>query len=104
MTINKERFTGAIHRLTAQFLTEEANHFPLITVTRCEISSDSKRAVVFVTILPEDKEEQTLSFLRRKRTDIRKYIQKNNSRCIPTIDILIDGGEKNRQRIDELTR
>jgi len=102
MSIHKEKLAEAIQRFAAQFLSEEANQPPLITVMRCEVSNDLKSAIIFVTILPNDKEEQTLSFLRRKRSDMRRYIQGHVSSRIPTIDILLDEGEKHRQRIDEL--
>ena len=77
----------------------------LITVTRADISPDLKRVTVFVTVLPESKEEESLKNLKRLRTDFHDYLkEKTVLRNVPTVDFEIDFGEHNRQRIDELTR
>lgn len=103
MNIRKERVAEALARHAAEFLAEEANPFPLITVMGCDLSDNFQHATIRVTILPEDKEEQTLSYLRRKRTPMREYIKKKmRSIRVPSIEIVIDYGEKNRQKIDEL--
>ncbi|OHB20146.1 MAG: hypothetical protein A2854_05045 [Parcubacteria group bacterium RIFCSPHIGHO2_01_FULL_56_18] len=77
----------------------------LITVTRAEISPDLKNVTVFFTVLPENKEEESLKNLKRLRTDFHDYLkEKTVLRNVPTVDFQIDLGEHNRQRIDELTR
>jgi len=77
----------------------------LITVTRTDLSDDYKNVTVLISVLPHTQEEQALRFAKRARSDLRAYI-KNHSRFhpLPTVDFEIDYGEKNRQRIDELTR
>src|SRR3989338_1095744 len=76
----------------------------LITVTRAEISPDLKNVKVFLSILPESLEKTALAFAKRNRTDFRDYLKgRSVMRYLPTIDFELDYGEKNRQRIDELT-
>jgi ribosome-binding factor A len=64
-----------------------------------------KKATVYITVLPSSKENAALSFVKRKRADLRDFLKKNMEvKVIPFIDIAIDEGEKNRQKIDELLR
>jgi ribosome-binding factor A len=105
MSQRNEKIGNLIKELAARFLNEESNRTSLVTVTDCSTSSDLKRATVFFTVLPTDKEEVVLEFAKRKRTDFRNFIKKNmKSKLIPFIDFAIDKGEKNRQKIDGLLR
>ena len=100
-----EKVANLLKELGAQFLERENNNTSLITVTSCTVSLDLKRATIFITVLPDEKEKSALSFVKRKRGELREYIKKNMQiKIIPFIDIQIDLGEKNRQKIDELLR
>ncbi|MEO5635293.1 MAG: ribosome-binding factor A [Candidatus Paceibacterota bacterium] len=100
-----EKVANFIKELTAEFLSRENNKTSLITVTSADTSPDLKRATVYITVLPVDKEKTALLFAKRKRPELREYLRKNmNTKIIPFIDIAIDMGEKNRQKIDELLR
>jgi|SRR3989344_2524162 len=101
----QEKVANFLKELSAQFLEHESNGTSLITVTSCNVSSDLKRATIFITVLPDEKEAKALAFVKRKRGELREYIKKNMQiKIIPFIDIQIDLGEKNRQKIDELLR
>jgi ribosome-binding factor A len=105
MSDRQEKVTNLIKELSASFLGRESNRTSLITVTSCTASPDLKRATVFVTVLPDSQQELAMEFLKRKRKDLREYLKKNMEiKIIPFIDIEIDKGEKNRQKIDELLR
>lgn len=94
-----------IAHLAADFFARESNSQSLITVTRADVSPDTKNVIVFFSVLPEKFEESVLAFAKRNRTDFREYVKKNSAlQHVPTLDFEIDYGEKNRQRIDELTR
>ena len=89
----------------ADFLARESNRQSLMTVTHADISPDLKNVMVFVSVLPENEEARALDFLKRQRGPFRDYLkQKVPMKFLPTIDFNIDYGEKNRQRIDDLTR
>jgi len=99
------KVANLIKELGAQFLERENNRTSLITVTSCSVSPDLKRATIFITIFPDKKEISALGFVKRKRKDLRSYLKKNmRIKIIPFIEIEIDKGEKNRQKIDELLR
>ena len=105
MTLRQERVSELVKRLSARFLQEESSKQSLITVTSCDISPDLRKATIFITVLPVESEEFALNFVRRKRRDLREYIKHNTKmKVLPFIDVKIDEGEKNRQKIDELTK
>jgi len=97
--------TQAIAEQAAIFFARESAVSSLITVTRAEMSPDLKSATIFLSVLPETQEAETLKFAKRARSDFRDYIRAHSRfHPIPVVDFEIDYGEKNRQRIDELTR
>jgi len=100
-----EKVANHIKELAALFLGRENNRTSLITVTGANTSPDMKRATIFITVLPNSKEKSALDFVKRRRGDLREYLKKNMPiKIIPFIDVAIDLGEKNRQKIDELLR
>ena len=104
-TGRQSKVKNLIKELAAQFLGRENNKTSLITVTDCNVSPDLKKATIFFTVLPANKEHDALEFSKRKRTDMREFLKKNMAtKSIPFIDFAIDQGEKNRQKIDELLR
>ena len=104
MTLRQEKVAGVVKKLSAQFLQIESSGQSLITVTNCNISPDLRKATIFISVLPEKSEDFALNFIRRKRSEIRNYIKKNTRmRVLPFIDVELDRGEKNRQKIDEIS-
>lgn len=89
----------------AQFVQQEANTNPLITVTRVDLAADMRRAIVFVTTIPDGKEADAVIFLKRNGTAMRDFL-KRKSRLghIPHLEFMVDAGEKHRQHMDELVR
>ena len=102
---SNEKVANQIKELAAEFLGRENNRTSLITVISCNTSPDLKKATIFITVLPNSKEHDALEFAKRKRAEIRDFLKgKMNTKIIPFLDIQIDQGEKNRQKIDELLR
>lgn len=98
------RMAEQLKALAAQFLQRESNRTSLITVTSIDVQRRSNRATIFVTVLPADKEKAAVDFLKRMRGPFRDYVKDNaRLRAIPTFDFELDKGEKNRQKIDEIT-
>lgn len=105
MTQRNEKVINQIKELSALFLGRENNKTSLITVTSVTASPDLKRATIFITVLPNSKEKTALEFVKRKLKDLREYLKENMEiKTIPFLDVAIDLGEKNRQKIDELLR
>lgn len=103
MNDRKEKIGEIIKRLSAEFIERESNRDALISVTRVDISPDLKRVIIFISVLPESKEEASLFFVKRQGTAMRTYIKEHAKiRTIPYLEFIIDVGEKNRARIDEI--
>ena len=102
--IKDNRTKEIIGRTASKFFELESNKTSLITVTNVEIFAKGKEAKIFITVFPTEKEQEALEFLKRKRTELRAYIKKETRlQILPYLDILIDQGEKNRQRIEQIS-
>lgn len=94
-----------IAHAAADYFARESNYESLITITRADVSPDLKNVLIFISVLPESAEQSALDFAKRSRTDFRDSIkQKSRLKFLPNIDFEIDYGEKNRLRVDDLTR
>ena len=100
-----EKVAKYIKEIAAEFLGRVNDKTSLITVTSATCSPDLKRATVFITVFPAEKEKLALEFVKRKRGKLRELLKKNmTTKNIPFIDIALDLGEKHRQKIDELLK
>lgn len=98
-----ERMSSLITELAGKYFNIESNKDALITIIKTEMENRGKIAKVFFTVLPEDKEEIVLEFMNRKSRDFRRYLTETKAfGFAPNIKFLLDQGERNRQRIDEL--
>lgn len=103
MPFRQNKISSLIQHHVAEFVRREAGENSLITITSVDVSGDLKNAVIKFTTLPQDKEDDALNFLKRKRSDFRRYFKSVSVLgALPHIDFEIDRGEHNRQRIDEI--
>ena len=103
--VKNDRLSEYIKEQVSEFIARESNHSSLVTVTRVRLANSLKKAEVLITVYPEEKEQEVLNFLKRTGNDVRNYVKNHiRTRTIPFLDFLVDGGEKNRQRIDELSQ
>lgn len=94
-----------IRALAQDFFQKESSSISLITVTKANISRDLERSTIYITVLPESKETQALSFAKRMRTDLRTLLKnKLQIRKIPNVEIKLDEGEKARQIMDKILK
>ncbi len=99
------KLAGLLKELIANYVRAEANSDPMITLTNIDLSPDGRRAIVFITTIPDGKEDDALIFLKRNGTDMRNYLKKKaRIRHIPHLDFMVDAGEKHRQHMDDLVR
>ena len=98
-----EKITNQISELEAIYIEREAGNTSMITVTRVILTPDNKNAKIMISVLPKEKEKAAYGFIKRNLGELRKYVSKNlKINPIPFLDVAIDEGEKNRQKIDEL--
>jgi len=100
-----ERMRSILISLAAEFIQSVSNNTNLITVTGCDLSESERKAIILVSVLPETDADQVRAFLRRKRQAFKNYVKSHSKlRSIPAFDFQIDEGEKNRQRLDDLSK
>ena len=105
MSLRHEKVVLLIQELAAKFIQHEANTDPLITVTSANASPDFKNVTIFITTIPDGKQEDALIFLKRSGSQMRGYIKEHtNLKVIPHVDFAIDYGERHRQHIDDIVR
>jgi len=105
MTERQEKMNELLRQLAANYIETESNGTTLISVTHVDVSPDMKQAHLYITVLPEDKEEFALNFVKRRLKDMRISIRsKMSTKVTPFFDVALDMGEKNRQKIDRLLR
>jgi ribosome-binding factor A len=91
--------------IAQDFFQRESSGASMITVTRTDISRDMKHGTIFITVLPENKEDAAINFAKRMRSELRHYVMKRLPvKVIPFFEVEIDYGEKNRLHVDELLR
>jgi len=101
-SIRQQQIQEELRKMAGNFISNESNRQSLITPTRVEVSPDLKRATVYFTVFPEDKEDDVLNFLRRKRSEFKTYLKKLKFKILPFVDFEIDRGEKNRQALEDI--
>jgi ribosome-binding factor A len=105
MSIRQEKMAELLKKLAAEYLVRESNTSSLITVTRTDVASNLRRGTIYFTVLPESEEASVVEFLRRKEYDFKEYVRKNASlQFLPSTSFVLDLGEKNRVRIEELSK
>lgn len=101
----RDQVEETIAHLAGEFLARESGVKALITVTRAEMSDNYKQATIYLSVLPHTMEEEVMIFARRARSDFHDYVRDRSFfHPTPTVDFQLDWGERNRQRVDELTR
>ena len=91
--------------IAQDFFQRESSGLSLMTITRVDITRDMKNGTVFMTVLPEDKEDSAINFAKRMRSELRHYVMKRLPvKVIPFFEVEIDYGEKNRLHVNELLR
>ena len=104
MENRNEKIQEALRTTAAEFLAREAGRQSLITVTNTVVSSDGRRGIVYITVLPTSDEGSAVKFANRNRTELAAFFKKRIKGIqFPHVEFAIDLGEKNRQRLDEIS-
>lgn len=103
MTRRQEKVEGRLQEIIASYLSRESGNKSIITVTHCNVPADLKKVTAFISVFPENHEEEALNFTKRHRASIRELIAKELPiKNIPYVDFEIDAGEKNRQTVEKI--
>lgn len=104
-TMRENRAEALMVELAAKYIAREAGRSTLITPLRADISPDRKNATIFVSVFPDAEADHALAFLKRHK-DLFRNSMKGTTRLaiLPYITFELDYGEKNRQRLEEVSR
>ena len=98
-----EKIAAIVQEASAEFFERESNRLSMITVTRVELVNRGKQAMIYITVFPDDKEAEAIEFAKRKRSELHQFLIKETGlSLVPFVDVIIDLGEKNRQKLDLL--
>lgn len=100
-----DRKESLVTRLAAEYVLREALNKSLITITRTTLSEDGNYATIFFSVFPEDMEQEALQFLDRKAGEVQGYVE-THARMgrVPFLKFRIDDGEKNRLKLESLSK
>ena len=99
------RVISLLKELAATFIAQEANTDPMITITNGTTSPDYRKVTLFITTIPDGREQDALIWLKRHGGEMRRFImKKSNLKIIPHFEFAVDAGEKHRQHTDEVFR
>lgn len=102
MSDKSERVGEIIRAVTAEYVRNNANTNPLITITRVVVAPRSRLATIFFTTIPDNKEKDAEVFLVRHAKDVREALKKETRlKFLPHIEFKVDYGERHRQNLDE---
>ena len=94
-----------IRELAAEYFSRQSNRTSLITITDVILKSRNSVSIILFTVLPEDQEPAALDFMHRQLTGFREFVgERARMMRIPYFDVAVDKGEKNRQKLDEVTK
>jgi ribosome-binding factor A len=98
LKINEE-----LKKVAQDFFQRNSSGAAMITVTSASVAKDLKNVTISITVLPQEKEKSALDFAKRMRTDLRTDIKRRLPvKSIPFVEVEIDEGEKNRQKIESI--
>lgn len=104
-TQKHNRIEEAIREAASLFIAREAGTTSMITITRVQLNEKGRKAIIFYTCMPEDKENAAFGFLKRNLGEIRDFCQSRiKTHTIPFLDVMVDDGEKNFRHINDLLR
>jgi ribosome-binding factor A len=105
MTLRQDKLASSIQKIAGEFINTQARvEGVLITPIKADVSKDLAKSTIYITVFPDDKENHVLNLLKFRRSDFREFFKSHiKLRVIPFFDFKIDLGEKNRQRIEELS-
>lgn len=104
MSTRDEKLKELIRELAAEYFSRESNRQSMITITSVEMFGRGSKARLLVSVLPESQEEAAVSFMHRQLTGFREHVmEKARLMRVPYFEVAIDRGEKNRQRLEQIS-
>ena len=105
MSQKDDKIKELLRVLAAEFYSRESNRTSLITITNVVLRSRNSWATILFTVLPETQEAAAFDFMHRQLSEFREYVGEHaRIMRVPFFEVAVDKGEKNRQRLDEVSK
>jgi len=105
MTRRQERINSLLRTSASSFIKTYIGSGAVVTATKAEISPDLRLAKIFVSVFPEEKENEILRFLKEREREFKNFLKSNiRMKFLPRVFFEIDKREKIERRIDELLK
>ena len=92
-----------LKKIAQDFFQRHTSGQSMITVTSADVSKDMRQCKIGITVMPIEKEKAVFDFAQRLRADMRTDIKHRLPiKTIPFVEIVIDEGEKIRQKLDSI--
>lgn len=103
MPFRKEKIISLLEKIVSSFVKSKVESGTIVSITGIEISNDLRKVKILISIFPENKEKETFNSLKDKEKDLRNYAKTRlKMKFLPSFEIEMDKGEKNRQRLEEI--
>lgn len=102
-----EQLAHALRDLVGEYVqrTTEFPHGTVVTVTRTEVGGDGKTATVFVSVLPEERQDEVLTLLQGERYALQGAVNRAIDRhAAPQVQFALDPAPAGLDRLDRLSR
>ena len=81
----KEKLVSLLAEIAGSFVRFEVDHNAMVTVTRTELSEDSRTVKFFISVFPKNKERKILASLNKKNSVFKNYLKtKTRMKFLPS--------------------
>ena len=99
----KERLISLLAEIASSFVRFEVDPKAMVTVTRTELSDDSKTAKFLVSVFPKNKEREILASLNKKNSVFKNYLRtKTRMKSLPSAFFELDRSWEIELKIDKI--
>ena len=89
--------------IAASFVRFEVDPKAMVTVTRTELSEDSKTAKFLISVFPKNKEREILASLNKKNSVFKNYLRtKTRMKFLPSAFFELDRSWEIELKIDKI--
>ncbi len=79
-----------LHQAIANFLKENANDEPFITISYIDLNKAGTTVTVYCSVFPKEQQESVLTFLKRKESHCRDHLKKHTAlRIAPAVRFVL---------------
>lgn len=99
----KEKLVSLLAEIAASFVRFEVDPKAMVTVTRTELSDDSKTAKFLISVFPKEKEREILTSLNKKNSVFKNYLRtKTRMKFLPSALFDLDRSWEIELKIDKI--